>query len=229
MKLNFWSSSIDFPPSLSEKLARMVKVEKDGGVDLGMCEIATIRRKPEIAILGRPHPRSFQEDLWTKTYQVNLSSKPIKKSYQEAAFTNEDLKRYKATEDNNIYPTRTCFDDTCANLIILVEEDGLRLTNGTLLIVHGIIAPEGKNLCHAWIELDEKLVVDSGIFRGERIMFIADLKEFYAGANVKEVTKYTPVDAAGIETRTGQKGPWEEKYRALCGDVIRERAQAAGK
>jgi len=118
-------------------------------------------------------------------------------------------------ETTTIYPTHQCFDDSVENLMHLIEEDGLRMTNGTLLIVHGIISPDGKDIAHAWLELDGKVVVDSGILKGQKITYRADLESFYRESKARDVTKYMPVNAAGLEMKLGF-GPWEDRYKKLC-------------
>lgn len=123
------------------------------------------------------------------------------------------------TRETTIYPTTTCFDDSLENLTLLIQENPSRLTDGSLLIVHGIINPDGKEIAHAWIELDGKTVVDSGILDGEKITYSVSLEEYYRQAKITDTTKYMPVDAAGIENRTGMFGPWEERYRRLCPDL----------
>jgi hypothetical protein len=120
------------------------------------------------------------------------------------------------TDETTIYPTHSCFDDSVANLAHLMHQDGARMTNGTLLICHGIISPDGRDIAHAWLELDGKEIVDSGILNGEKITYHANLASFYRESKARDVTKYKPVDAAGLELKLGF-GPWEQKYKRLCG------------
>lgn len=119
-----------------------------------------------------------------------------------------------------IYPTHQCFDDALENLIFIMKRDGRDIVKeGRLLIVHGIIEPEGKEISHAWLERDGKTVIFTGILNGERFMVVGDLDEYYAKAKVKDTTKYTLFEAYAEELRTGHYGPWVERYRAICPDI----------
>lgn len=118
-----------------------------------------------------------------------------------------------------ILPTRTCFDDSVENLVFYIERERPLLTNGDLLICHGVIEPEGKEIVHAWLELRGKRVIDSGILNGKKITYEADLASFYSEAKVKDVTKYKPMEAYAAEFRCKHFGPWEQKYRQRCPDI----------
>lgn len=103
---------------------------------------------------------------------------------------------------------------------ILLNEKRTRLTDGTLLIVHGIITTaEGTAGAHGWIELDGQDVVDSGILDGKKITYRLPIAEFYANTKARDVTKYTPMQAYGTEKAHGHYGPWEKRYRILCPDL----------
>ena len=127
-----------------------------------------------------------------------------------------DDKQGVIDEETTIYPTHECFDDALTNLIHIMQRDGREIVlRGDLLIVHGIIAPDGEDLAHAWLERDGKVVIFSGILKGDKTMFECDLSEYYKESVVKETTKYTLLQAFAEETRTGHYGPWVERYRAL--------------
>jgi len=123
----------------------------------------------------------------------------------------------------DILPTHSCFDDALANLIYLMKREGIApIRTGRLLIVHGIIAPYGEDIAHAWLERDGKTVIFSGVIEGQRAMIEAELQSYYADSHVKESTKYTLFEAYAAELKSGHFGPWVEKYRQLCPDVQKE-------
>ena len=121
-----------------------------------------------------------------------------------------------------IYPTHTCFDDAVQIMADLVRENRETLNSNRFVIVHAIVAPEGKESSHAWVEDTEKnLVIFMGLLNGDRMSFSVDLGEYYLKMNVRDFTKYTIAECIAEEKKTGQErsyGPWKEKYRELCGD-----------
>lgn len=117
-------------------------------------------------------------------------------------------------DDMTIYPTHTCFDDAIANLIRLMKQHGReQVRAGEILIVHAIIAPEGVDMAHAWLERGGKTVIFSGFYEGDEIMAEADRDEYYAGAKIQYVVKYTLFEAYDAEQRAGHYGPWDDRIR----------------
>lgn len=122
-------------------------------------------------------------------------------------------------QEANIYPTHECFDDALENLIYIMKKEGTGIVKrGGLLIVHGIISPDGKDIAHAWLEREGKIVYFSGIYSGKKVLVSCALDEYYKNSVVKETTKYTLFQAYAEEIRTGHYGPWVERYKALCND-----------
>jgi hypothetical protein len=130
-------------------------------------------------------------------------------------------------EGATIYPTFSCFDDAISNLVYLMKRDGGEpVRKGDVLIVHGIICPDGKDLSHGWLEYDGNVIV-SGMLHGEKVMITADRSEYYEQSVVKDTTKYTLFEAYREEKRHGHFGPWVERYRALCRDAHEEKSHVA--
>ncbi len=122
--------------------------------------------------------------------------------------------------DDTIYPTHTAFDDALEIIIWLMQHGGREdVKSGRLLIVHAIICPYGLDISQAWIERDGKIVIFTGILRGEKVMINVDRDEYYINSKVRDVTRYTLFEAYAEELRTGHYGPWLEKYRVLCNDI----------
>src|SRR5262245_59720253 len=97
---------------------------------------------------------------------------PRRREAQVAGRTTKAIAMSEAVTDEQILPTHTCFDDCLENMSFCLQKNRATLTDGTLLIVHGIITTHEGNLgAHAWIELDGKTVMDSGIWRGQKISY----------------------------------------------------------
>lgn len=116
-----------------------------------------------------------------------------------------------------ILPTGECFDDAVAIIAELVEENPGVLVTDEYVIVHAVVAPYGEDMAHAWVE-SKDTVQFIGIVDGERVIVEADRIEFYENIKAKDWTKYTIREAYQEERRTGECGPWEEKYQQLCKD-----------
>lgn len=117
-----------------------------------------------------------------------------------------------------VFPTQSCFDDAVevTKAILTAHPDALRTDE--FLIVHGVVAPYGKDFSHAWIEATKQdRVIFIGVIKGERQILSAERQEYYDEIKVKETTKYTFMQAYEEEKRTGEFGPWVPKYRELCG------------
>lgn len=126
-------------------------------------------------------------------------------------------------EETTIYPTHECFDDAVTNLIYLMKRDGKEpVARGDLRIVHAIIAPDGADMAHAWLERGES-VFFSGFVEGEKVLVECDRAAYYKNSVVKDSTKYTLFEAYESEVRCGHFGPWVERYRVLCSDEQKKR------
>jgi hypothetical protein len=112
-----------------------------------------------------------------------------------------------------VYPTHQCFDDV-TEIVALVLVEGTLTSD--VAIVHGIIAPDGVDISHAWVERGKSSVVFAGIVNGEKCLVECDLDEYYQQSIVKDKTAYTIEDAIAEEIRCGHGGPWVGRYRALC-------------
>ncbi len=119
----------------------------------------------------------------------------------------------------NLEPTHTCFDDALTNLIFLMNRYGTTpVKRGEVLIVHAIIAPDGEDIGHAWIETPTSVFFTS-IVKGERVLVEANKIDYLAKSNWKYVKKYTLFEAYEEELRHGHYGPWDPKIRELCPDL----------
>ncbi len=119
----------------------------------------------------------------------------------------------------DLHPTHTCFDDALTNLIFIMKRYGTKpVRTGEVIIVHAIIAPDGEDIGHAWIETPTSVFFTS-IMKGERVLVEANKIEYLARSNWKYVRKYTLFEAYAEELRSGHYGPWDAKIRELCPDI----------
>jgi hypothetical protein len=120
-----------------------------------------------------------------------------------------------------IRPTHTCFDDALEFFAErLKAKPALAKANGFVL-VHGVLlAPsgphEGEPFAHAWVE-EAGEVWNSGLLEGQLIYYAVDRDEWYREMRLQDSTRYSPRAAWEANERSGHNGPWEERYRALCG------------
>ena len=124
-----------------------------------------------------------------------------------------------AIENRSIYPTHTCFDNALDFIAAVLQEnpDDRDVLVTELSLVHGIcLAPDGQPYAHAWVEHGAHCIF-AGILDGKQKYFAAFHDDYYAELGVQEVTRYTLQDALTHNRRTGHYGPWERRYRALCG------------
>ena len=126
------------------------------------------------------------------------------------------------SEETTIYPTHECFNDALEFLGELAKQQNPLLHSGRLILVHGtcLHPKDGHEYAHAWVEQDEKFVIFAGIHNGKHKYFAASRAEYYNDAKVQETTKYTPRQAAQENLRSGHYGPWLDKYKRLCREVI---------
>jgi hypothetical protein len=121
-------------------------------------------------------------------------------------------------QNNTVYPTYSCFDDSL-EFISYVALEYKDEDTSMVSLVHGIVSgDDGGNYSHAWVEDDStRVAIFAGMWKGEKIYFYAPIEEFYTQHRVKETTKYTIKEAIENNIRTIHFGPWEPKYEALCG------------
>jgi len=116
-------------------------------------------------------------------------------------------------------PTSHCFDnalDFISDGLIQNPEDRDALVD-ELLLVHGIcLAPDGHPYAHAWVEDGDRCIF-CGILDGELGYFATSHAEYYAEMRVQDVTRYTVRAALAHNRATNHYGPWEARYRDLCG------------
>lgn len=117
--------------------------------------------------------------------------------------------------DMTIYPTHSCFDDAMEFIEELAKQRNPIVHQ--MHVVHGICLHPDDNhrYSHAWVEEAEKFVIFAGIHKGVKQYFAAPRDEYHADARVQEFTKYTALEAAQANRRTGSLGPWEQKYLRL--------------
>lgn len=127
----------------------------------------------------------------------------------------------------HLHPTNHCFDDALdfidaacradGYVIFRVGADGA-VTSDRLTLVHGICLapPTFERYAHGWVE-EGADVWDAGLLDGVRVYLRMPQAEFYAYRQVQETTKYTVIEALRLNWASNHYGPWEEKYRALCG------------
>jgi len=119
-------------------------------------------------------------------------------------------------DDENIYPTHTCFDDTVDYLNMRARTGASKAELLSTVTVHAVlVAPDGDRFAHAWIEYRGK-VIDSGIYKGERVFVEYQADEYRRIHTIEDETRYSIVDAVRLAQERGFP-PWEERYRALSG------------
>jgi hypothetical protein len=108
-----------------------------------------------------------------------------------------------------ILPTHTCFDDAL-ELIGALRDFRARL-------VHAIVEPEGAPgpFAHAWVER-EGAALWFGIYRGSRRLFATPADQYRAEFCARDVTVYTPPEAARMNAYHVTYGLWETRYLELC-------------
>lgn len=117
----------------------------------------------------------------------------------------------------DLLSTHHCFDDALdyLNQRVLAEPHLARWS--TLWLVHGIAQNKaGELYAHAWCEEGGRCW-DAAIAEGQRVWYAVPRDEFYAARQIQETTRYTVRSACRHNLTSGHYGPWEEKYRALCG------------
>lgn len=115
----------------------------------------------------------------------------------------------------SIYPTHHCFDDALEILAAL--NSGERQTH--LRLVHSICrAPDGNLYAHAHVnDIEKRESYFRGIYLGCNFEFIASTEEYEAGLHIVEAIRYTVSEAIAENRKSGNYGPWIERYQQLCG------------
>ena len=125
-----------------------------------------------------------------------------------------------------ILPTHRCFDDALELLERRVRHEPAIAVNNTILLVHGVIRGADEQgdigrIAHAWLEERRAngsfVVWDAGIYNGARIIFSAEIAEYYRASRVERdsITRYTPREVWEENKRSGHYGPWREDLAAL--------------
>jgi len=118
--------------------------------------------------------------------------------------------------DEPIYPTHRCFDDIVDFFRDLAEKGTPAAVLNRFTVVHGILlSPEGEPYAHGWVERDDGLVIQTGIYRGERILFALEREEFLVSHMVWDETRYTLREVLRNDRTLGYP-PWIPEYRDLC-------------
>jgi hypothetical protein len=131
-------------------------------------------------------------------------------------------------------PTMQCFDDA-VDYVMAMRQLRRQMTGQVmdessreLLIVHALIpvtdplpvpgAPKlGSLYAHGWVEEDQTHVVQAGLLGGQRLYFKETIHEFYSKRPGADVTKYTLAEFRALNHLHNHFGPFEERYRVLCG------------
>ena len=124
-------------------------------------------------------------------------------------------------------PTGKCFDDALDFLEHMLKTEDRTAEIERYRLVHGIMLDDqGQPYSHAWVEYGEW--VFHGCFLGGIRGYAQIAKvEYYPGMKVQETREYTIPEAWAENRRTGHYGPWEARFRDLCADIQRARAEAA--
>jgi hypothetical protein len=96
-----------------------------------------------------------------------------------------------------------CYVAAYEAILALRPETGWVLCHGTATGVGGDVT--GRDFSHAWIENDEWAIDASN---GRDVILPKD--DYYRIGSVRDVTRYTRVEAATEALRTGTYGPWED-------------------
>lgn len=129
----------------------------------------------------------------------------------------------------NILPTHACFDNALDLLTALVADDQSRAYTREFILVHAICeAPTGLRYAHAFVERNDVSVIFAGIMDGTLQYFITPKADYYRETGVRETTKYTIREATYQNIQHNNFGPWEERFRVLCGDEKRIMAITTG-
>jgi len=119
-----------------------------------------------------------------------------------------------------LYPTHSCFDDALDYIGARALAHPELVDQTTLILVHGIaLGDDGHPYAHAWCEEDgecwDTALVDND--PDQKISYAVPRADFYAARRIQESSSYTIRQAMALNAVTGHYGPWNEKYRAICG------------
>jgi hypothetical protein len=124
-----------------------------------------------------------------------------------------------------IYPTHHCFDDALDYIDVLVKQDDSVLKSSDYYVVHGMCRmPDGRPYVHAWVEHGDE-AIGCGLVEGQKVYYVSSRSDFYKHFGTTEMNKYTIIEAARHNIRTGNYGPWEQHYK----DSIRRQQDPTSK
>ncbi|HJS76762.1 MAG TPA: hypothetical protein VJ778_05090 [Burkholderiales bacterium] len=117
----------------------------------------------------------------------------------------------------DLLPTHHCFDDAIDYLVERVKRHPKLARRRTLILVHGIAHSDaGEAYAHGWVEEGGKCW-DAALLDGARVWYSVTRDEYYAARQITETSRYTIREALAENLRTHSYGPWEPRYRGLCG------------
>jgi len=122
--------------------------------------------------------------------------------------------------NDTLEPTHSCFDDAIEFMDYAIRKNGLEnIDNDGFKLVHGICEKDGREFSHAWVEWDagENYVIFCGIVNGEKIYVGTRREDYYTQFGVKERTRYNGTEMLQMNLKHFHYGPWEKKYKLLCG------------
>jgi hypothetical protein len=114
-------------------------------------------------------------------------------------------------------PTHHCFDDAALYIVSQIAERYEQFFK--LKLVHAACeTPDGKSFAHAWCEQDDGSVVAAFMIEGKHTYIVVDQPRFYKWFNPVDVTTYSVMEAFRLSSVSKDSGPWEQRYRDLCGE-----------
>lgn len=123
----------------------------------------------------------------------------------------------KMDPKTTIFPTFECFTEA---LELVAYLSRIPDVINYITLVHGIcLAENGREFAHAWVEdSNDETVIFCGVYMGKKVYLSAPFKNYFETFKVKETTRYTVPEALWRNLETVSYGPWEDKYKALCGN-----------
>ena len=127
-----------------------------------------------------------------------------------------------------LHPTHTCFDDALELIDQSVKANLIDPFDSSWHVVHALCyAPTGEVYAHGWVERDVSdgpngdtgIVIFKAVFNGKGEYFTTLASEFYEQFEPFDVTRYDLASAATENVRHVHFGPWEDRYKAHCGNT----------
>lgn len=120
----------------------------------------------------------------------------------------------------SLQPTKTCFDDSIKFMAKVVVQNPELVEANEIFLVHGIMKVSDGLISHAWVEVGRDVFDSKFDPEIKEIVYVRiPRKQFYNIGDVQEVKKYAPMEVMKLERESGQCGPWEDRFRALCPDL----------